>query len=102
VDSPESRRGIPRATEEPPWFSTPVFLGKNLLSLLSGALALIRQRPMLGCQRRKGGSRINVADRFSDTRECKNGPPVVLGDRWGARPGVDVHGWDEDIVRLQI
>jgi hypothetical protein len=33
------------------------------------AFALIRQRPMLGSQLRKGGSRINIADRFSDTRE---------------------------------
>jgi hypothetical protein len=47
----------------------PVFPGKDLLSLLSGALALIRQLPMLGSQLPKGGSRIDVADRFRDARE---------------------------------
>jgi hypothetical protein len=64
ANDPRSRPGSLSALRRPP-----VFLGRDLLSLLSGALALIRPCPMLGCQLRKGGSRINVADRFSDPRQ---------------------------------
>jgi len=59
----------------------PVFFGQDRsASLLSDALALAltRECPMHGSQLRKGGSRFDVADRFSDTRENLRLSAVVV------------------------
>jgi hypothetical protein len=69
----------------------PVFPGKDLLSLLSGALALIRQLPMLGSQRQEGGNRIDVADRFSNARENLRLSAVVGRTVHVAPPGNSFH-----------
>jgi len=76
----ESRPGNPRVLEGSRQGSLsvvrrrPVFLGEDRsASLLSGALALIRERPMHGSQLPKRGSRIDVADRSRDTRKNLRG-----------------------------
>jgi len=57
----------------------PVFFGQDRsASLLSGALTLIRQCPMLGSQLPKDGSRFDVAYRFGDTRENLRLSAVVV------------------------
>jgi hypothetical protein len=68
----------------------PVFLGQILPSLLGGALALIRQLSMLGSQLPKGGSRFNIGDRFSDTRESLR-LSAVIGTTVHVNPSAIFH-----------
>src|SRR5262249_35998719 len=72
----------------------PVFFGQDRSASLSSralALALIRQRPMLGSQPRKGGSRFDVADRFRDTRE-NLGLSAVIGRTVHLNPSANLPG----------